>query len=130
MKKIIISTIFLMFILPSFAQLAGQGELLNNKALELAISQNRKSGRETYQNIYSNYHFIIDLKQHKVDIEALLKSINSISGVLESSFNQAEMKLIVVTQKTDGNTFEPLLKQQIDINHGVISSITELTYKK
>ena len=66
----------------TFSQGIGQGELLNEKTLELAISANRKiNPSDSYKNLYSNYTVVLDLN---LSCEILIKplSVKTANGVV------------------------------------------------
>lgn len=113
----------------SYSQQINQGELLNEKTLEIAISNNSKNGIDLYSNLYSNYTIVIELSQVKVDAQAIINSAKSITGVLDCKFDSNSGQLVVVTKKMRNNPFEDQIKQNIDLLGYVQLSITELIYK-
>ncbi len=127
--NLLVVTFFFFSINLSFSQLINQGELLNEKTFESAISINRKSGADLYANLYSNYTINLDINQVKVDAQTILKSAKSILGVLECQYDSTTGVLIVLTRKIKSNPFEDQIKQNIDLLGYVQLSITELIYK-
>ena len=127
------SIIFLFFFFTSFqtfSQGIGQGELLNEKTLELAISANRKiNPSDSYKNLYSNYTVVLDLAQAKVNSELIVKLTKSIDGVLECTYDSTSGILAASTKKMKNNIFESQIKEIINQEGYVKLSITELIYK-
>lgn len=124
-----IVTMFLLFSSMSYSQLVGQGELMNDSSLELVVKTNRQNGRESYQNLFSNFHFKIDVSQSEGDVNALVMKLKTISGVLDASFDSDRNEFVVVTQKSKGNPMEAVLKENIDSNGFPLIDISELIYK-
>lgn len=124
-----IVVLFFLFSNNLFSQMVGQGQLLDGATFEKAVLENRKDGKESYQDLYSNFHYLIDIDQQKIDMNALLKNIKSISGVIDVAFDVNSKEVIVVTQKVKGNPMESLLKQHIDLQGALIVNVSELIYK-
>lgn len=114
----------------TFSQGIGQGELLNEKTLELAISANRKiNPSDSYKNLYSNYTVVLDLAQAKVNSELIVKLTKSIVGVIECTYDSTSGILTASTKKMKNNIFESQIKEIINQEGYVKLSITELIYK-
>jgi hypothetical protein len=120
--------VFLMFMFCSnisYSQRIGEGMLLNEKSLEVAIMNNSKSGLNKYSGIFINHHFILDISEKKVSDQQLIESVKGLSGVLDVSLSNDV--LVIVTAKENG--ILPVLKQHLsNINIRLISK-TEEIYK-
>lgn len=128
-KKCSIVTLFLFFSSLSYSQLVGQGELMDISSLEKVVKANRENGRDSYQSLFSNFHFKIDVTQPVGDVNALVKNLKTISGVLDASFDSNRNEVIIVTQKTKGNPMQAVLKEYIGSNGFSFIDISELIYK-
>jgi hypothetical protein len=109
----------------SYSQRIGEGMLLNEKSLEVAIMKNSKSGLNKYTGIFINHHFTLDISEKKVSDQQLIESVKRLSGVLDVSLSND--MLVIVTAKE--NAILPVLKQHLsNINIRLISK-TEEIYK-
>lgn len=124
-----IVTMFLLFSSMSYSQLVGQGELMDNSSLEQVLKSNRANGKESYQSLFSNFHFKIDVTQPIGDVNTLIKKLKTISGVLDASFDSNRNEVIVVTQKSKENPMQAILKENISSNGFSLIDISELIYK-
>ncbi len=133
-RHFFVKSIIFMFIsfnsFQTFSQGIGQGELLNEKTLELAIFANTKiNPSDSYKNLFSNYIVVLDLAQAKVNPELIVKLTKSIVGVIECTYDSTAGILTASTKKMKNNIFESQIKEIINQEGYVKLSITELIYK-
>lgn len=114
----------------SFSQNVGEGILLDERGLELAIEENFKNNRGRYENMVSNYQFTIDKSNSSMTSIQIVEFVNGIPDVITCSFDELENRLIVVTNKISDNEFITRMKTQLAGKEIKMISREELIYKK
>ena len=126
-KNLTLVSLFVTASFNSFSQNV-EGELLDERTLELKVLDNNKKNLPGFDKIVSSYSINLSLNAINTPKEDMLAELKKVEGVINCSFN-SNNQLFVVAQKKPGIKYIPLFEEVIEKREITISTFSESIYK-